>query len=121
MKQGDLVTVSLSGDYGKPRPAVIIQSDLFFEHPSITILPLTSDLKPTPLFRIDVEPNEINGLRKKSQIMVDKTMTVARKKIGRPFGKLDEGILISIRRALAIFLGIYSQKKPIDPNLKHGV
>ena len=43
MKRGDLVTVALSGDYGKPRPALVIQSDLFDEHPSITILPVTGE------------------------------------------------------------------------------
>lgn len=29
MRRGDIVTIALQGDYGKPRPALIIQSDLF--------------------------------------------------------------------------------------------
>ena len=56
MKRGDLVTVSLPGSYGKPRPALIIQSDLFDEHPSVTVLPITSELRDAPLFRITIEP-----------------------------------------------------------------
>lgn len=64
MKRGDLVTIAVHGEYGKPRPALIVQSDLFDEHPSITILPVTSELRETPLFRIRVVPNAINGLQK---------------------------------------------------------
>lgn len=56
MKRGDLVTVSLPGAYGKPRPAVIVQSDYFTEHPSITLLPITSELVNAPLVRLGLEP-----------------------------------------------------------------
>ncbi len=105
MKRGDIVTVSLAGDYGKPRPALIIQSNFFDKHPSITVLPITSQLKDTPLFRITIEPNEKNGLQKISQVMIDKTHTVSKEKIGKNFGKLNEDQLLSISRALAVFLG----------------
>ena len=50
MKRGDLVTVALQGDLGKPRPALVIQSDLFEAHPSVTILPVTSDFRPRRCF-----------------------------------------------------------------------
>ncbi len=105
MKRGDLVAVSLSGDYGKPRPALVIQSDLFDEHPSVTILPLTSELRGTPLFRVAIEPNQENGLQKPSQVMVDKAHTVAREKLSDPFGSLSDALMVSINRALALFLG----------------
>ena len=105
MKRGDLVTVSLSGDYGKPRPALIIQSSLFDDHPSITILPITSELRETPLFRITVEPSEKNGLRKSSQIMIDKAHTVSRDKLSKPFGRLNDVSMLAVNRALALFLG----------------
>ena len=70
MKRGDLVTIALQGDYGKPRPAVVVQSDFFSEHPSLTILPVTSELRSVPLFRIMIEPTEGNNLKKRSQVMV---------------------------------------------------
>jgi len=105
MRRGELVTVSLLGDYGKPRPALVIQSDLFGEHPSITILPITSELRDVPLFRITIEPDKENGLLKSSQVMVDKTCTVSREKIGEPFGKLSDELMLAINRALALFLG----------------
>ena len=81
MKRGDIVTVVLPGAYGKPRPALVIQSDLFDQHPSVTILPVTSELRDTPLFRIAVHSTPKNGLLKTSQVMVGKTHTVPRDKI----------------------------------------
>jgi mRNA interferase MazF len=105
MKRGDLVRVSLPGAYGKPRPALIIQSNLFKEHPSVTILPITSELRETPLFRITIEPNKENGLRKRSQVMIDKAHTVPREKLNDPFGILDDASMLAINRALTLFFG----------------
>lgn len=105
MRRGDLVTIALQGDYGKPRPALVIQSDLFNEHPSVTVLPVTGELRDAPLFRITVQPDAGNGLRKPSQIMVDKPQTVPREKLGSPFGRLDDESLLAVNRALAVFLG----------------
>lgn len=105
-RRGDLVTIALQGTYGKPRPALIIQSDLFAEHPSVTILPVTSDLRGTPLFRIPVKPCKNNGLRKPSEVMVDKVQTVPREKIGDVFGHMAEEDMLAINRTLAVFLGV---------------
>jgi mRNA interferase MazF len=105
VKRGDLVTIALSGGYGKPRPALIIQSDFFDAHPSITVLPVTSELREAPLFRIRVRPTDDNGLRKTSELMVDKSHTIAREKINKVIGRLDDESMLSINRALAVFLG----------------
>ena len=69
-KRGGLFTVSLSGDYGKPRPALVIQNDLLDELDSVVLCPVTSDMR-TADFRITVEPTPSNGLRQTSQVMVD--------------------------------------------------
>jgi mRNA interferase MazF len=105
MRRGDLVTVALQGAYGKPRPALVIQSDMFDEHPSVTLLPVTSELRATPLFRIPVEPGTENGLQVPSQVMVDKAQTVPRDKVGAVFGHLDAEAMLAVNRALAVFLG----------------
>jgi mRNA interferase MazF len=105
MRRGDLVTVALQGDLGKPRPALVIQSDLFDVHPSVTILPVTIELCDAPLFRILVNPTEQNSLSKPSQVMVDKPQSVARKKVGAVFGRLDDEAMLAVNRALAVFLG----------------
>lgn len=106
MRRGDLVTIALQGDLGKPRPALVIQSDLFDVHPSVTVLPLTSLLHDAPLVRITVQPSAVNGLRQESQVMVDKPSTVMRERIGPVFGRVDDETMLAMNRALAVFLGL---------------
>ena len=104
--RGDLVTIAMQGDLGKPRPALVIQADQFDEHATVTVLPVTSTLVATPLFRVTLQPGAENGLRKPSQVMVDKTMTVKRDKIGQSIGRIDANTMVEIERRLALFLGI---------------
>ena len=105
MQRGDLVTVSLQGDYGKPRPAVIIQSDLLGDLESVMLCPVTSDLR-NAAFRVTVEPNPANGLRALSQVMVDKISTLPRSKISGPCGRLDEARMKAVDRALLLVIGV---------------
>ena len=106
MRRGEVVTIVLPGAYGKPRPALVIQSDLFDALGSVTVLPITSELRAAPLLRIPIEPTADNGLRKKSQVMIDKTQTVPRGKIGATIGNLHPDTLVEVNRSLATFLGI---------------
>lgn len=105
ISRGDLVACVLSGDYGKPRPALVIQSNLFREHSSVTVLPITSFLRSAEIFRILLEPNEETGLRKPSQVMVDKAVTIAREKVGKRIGAVGADTMLAVNRALAVFLG----------------
>jgi mRNA interferase MazF len=105
VRRGDLVKVVTPGSYGKPRPAVIIQSDLFNQHPSISVLPLSSELRNAPLFRVRIEPTAMNGLDKTSEVMVDKIQTIPIEKIGGEIGRASDEEMLAINRALAIFLG----------------
>jgi mRNA interferase MazF len=107
VRRGELVTVALPGDYGKPRPAVVVQADLFNEtHASVTVAPVTSTLVNAPLFRLAVEPSAQNGLRALSQVMVDKLTSVRRERIGATIGALEPDTLARVNRALALWLGI---------------
>ena len=106
MRRGDLVTVAVSGDYGKPRPALIVRADAYAEHLSITVLPLTSELIEAPLLRVTVEPGEGTGLRVRSQVMVDKATTVPRGKAGSRIGQLAATTLGRVSEALVAFLGL---------------
>jgi mRNA interferase MazF len=106
VRRGDLVTVALQGDYGKPRPALVIQSDVFPEARSRTVLPLTSAAADAPLIRVRVEPAPENGLRTPSWVMIDKASTVPADKIGAPFGRLDDAMMVGVSRSLALFLGL---------------
>ena len=106
MNRGDVVVVALSGDYGKPRPALVVQSDLFSEHPSVTLAPVASTIVDAPLFRVTVEPSATNGLRAISQVMVDKLTTVRRDKVARTIGHLADDAMLRVSRALVLWLGI---------------
>lgn len=106
MMRGDFVTVATQGDFGKPRPALVIQADQFSEHATVTVLLVSSALVDAPLLRVTVQPSAGNGLLKPSQVMVDKTMTVKRDKLGRLFGRIDADTMVEIERCLAVFLGI---------------
>ena len=104
--RGDLVTITLQGDFGKPRPALVIQADAFDAHPSVTVLPVTSTRVDAPLLRVTLQPTAQNRLRKPSQVMVDKAMTVRRDKLGDVFGRIEMESMVEVERCLAIFLGI---------------
>ena len=107
MRRGDVVTVAASGDYGKPRPAVIVQSDAFPEsHASVVICQLTSELVDAPDFRITIDPKPENGLRLTSQVMADKPVTIKRERIGQRIGRLGGRDMARLTVALAFVLGL---------------
>ena len=106
MKRGEIVTVAAPGDYGKPRPALVVQADQFADLPSVTVLLLSSHLRETPLIRLTIEPSDENGLLQVSQVMIDKSVTVARAKIGSAIGRLQAKQMLEVDRLLAVFLGI---------------
>lgn len=104
--RGDFVSIAVQGDFGKPRPALVIQADQFNMHASFTVLPVTSTLVAAPLLRISVLPTTENGLQKPSQVMIDKVITIKRDKIGQTIGRIDSNTLVEVERCLAVFLGI---------------
>lgn len=107
MKRGDVVTVAAAGDYGKPRPAVIVQTDaLPAGHASVIVCQMTSDASEAPDFRVSIEPTDRNGLRARSQVMADKPVTIRRERIGRRLGRLDEQDLARLNIALAFTMGL---------------
>ena len=109
MRRGDLLTVSLHGEQGKPRPALVVQADQFGDLPAVTVLPITSTLIDAPLLRIPVEPDAGNGLTRLSQVMVDKPQTPPRGRLGPVFGRLDDVTMLmyftSTFTQLAVSLG----------------
>lgn len=104
-RRGDLVTVAVPGDFGKPRPALVIQADLFDQTGTVTVLLVSGTLVDAPLIRVTVDPSSDNGLRKPSQAMIDKAMTIKRERLGPVIGRLDDGAMLAVTRSLALFLG----------------
>ena len=107
-KRGDVVTVAAAGDFGKPRPAVVVQSDAFpEEHASVIVCQMTSTLSEAASgFRVTIQPSVENGLRAVSQIMADKPVTLRRERIGQRLGRLDRQDVTRLNRALAFVLGL---------------
>jgi len=106
LKRGNFVTIVMQGDFGKPRPALIIQSEKFDQHATVTVLLVSSTLVEAPLLRITIEPDDSNGLEKTSQIMIDKCMTIKKDKIGHVLGSASHEAMIEVERCLSVFLGI---------------
>jgi mRNA interferase MazF len=108
VKRGTIVVVAARGAYtGKPRPAFVLQSDLFNPtHASVTICPITSDCIDAPLFRITLPPGPRTGLKVVSQVMVDKIVSVPRAAIDAEIGGCDaketEDVEEALRRWLAL-------------------
>jgi mRNA interferase MazF len=107
MRRGDVVTVAATGDYGKPRPAVIVQTDaLPAAHTSIVVCQMTSECSDAVDFRVTIDPTAGNGLRVRSQVMADKPVTVRRERIGRLVGHLDDKDIARLNIALAFVMGL---------------
>ena len=108
MKRGAVVVVATRGAYtGKPRPALVVQSDAFNEtHASITICPITSDCVDAPLFRVSLPAGRRTGLDVPSQVMIDKVVSVPREAIGRAIGRTESVEMDLVGRALQTWLSI---------------
>jgi len=107
MRRGDLVIVAAAGDHGKPRPAVIVQTDAFPEnHASVVVCQLTSELVDAPDFRATIEPKPEYGLRFQSQVMADKPVTIRRERIGQKIVRLGNQDMARLGIALAFVLGL---------------
>ncbi len=106
MKRGDLVTVAAQGDYGKPHPAVVIQSDALVDADSVLVALLTSALNDAPFYRLSLEPTETNGLKAPSQVMIDKIIAYPRAKCGAVIGRLSQQDMLALNSMLSVMIGL---------------
>jgi mRNA interferase MazF len=102
LRRGDIVVCAPPGEYGKPRPAVILQADAFLDaRDSVTVCLITSTPVDAPLFRVPIEPGDESGLTAWSFAMADKLMTVSKQRLRRRLGSLS----VEERRALDAAVG----------------
>lgn len=107
MRRGEVWTVSGGAEYvGKPRPAVIVQSDRFSDTHSVTICLITTHDAEAPLLRVALEPSEGNGLRQHSKVMIDKVSTMGRVRLGQRIGRLSDEQMSEISQLLSEFLAL---------------
>lgn len=107
MRRGEIWTAAAGTGYvGKPRPVAIVQDDRFDGTDSVTVCAFTTDPTDAPLFRLQVAPNDVNGLREPCSLMVDKITTVPRSKLGEQVGRLSDEDMVRLGRAVLVFLGL---------------
>jgi mRNA interferase MazF len=106
LKRGDIVTVSAPGDYGKPRPAIVIQSDRLQYTESVLVSLLTSTIVEASFFRLSLNPTPSNGLKVSSQIMIDKILAIPRDKCGAVIGKIDDKSQSALNNLLSVVIGL---------------
>lgn len=107
MRRGEIWTAAAGSGYvGKPRPVAIVQDDRFDATESVTVFAFTSDPTDAPLFRLLIEPDEVNGLREPCSLMVDKITTVPRSTLGERIGRLDDEQMVRLGRAILVFFGL---------------
>lgn len=106
VKRGDIVTVSAPEDYGKPRPAVVVQSDALNAAESVLVALLTSALADAPLYRLALEPTSTNGLKAVSQVMIDKVLAYPRTKCGPVIGRLSGADMLALNNMLSVMIGL---------------
>lgn len=107
IRRGRFVVCTVAGEYGKPRPALVVQTDLFNDLAAVIICPLTTTLRgDADQFRLDIEPSPTNGLRQSSQLMIDKITAVPKNKVGAVIGEADDRFMMRVNRALALMLGL---------------
>ena len=120
IKRGDVIVAAMAGDFGNPRPALVIQSDLFNPtHSSLVICPITSHLLDAPLFRLTLKPTSENGLKNESQLMIDKITAVKRERIGAKAGQLSAVQMTKVDEALRIWLGLGNGARPVPSDSRH--
>jgi mRNA interferase MazF len=107
VRRGDVVLVTLQGDYGKSRPAVILQNDLITAEASdsVIVCPMTSELTIMREFRVRVDPTTSNGLRSQSEVMVEKLAGVPRRRLREVIGHLDQEAMWAVEQASLLVLG----------------
>jgi mRNA interferase MazF len=101
-----VVVVAGQGEFGKPRPGIVLQKYSVEGFPTVTFVPVTSVLYGLPRVRIPIAPDEANGLRQPSEVMIDRVQTVGWKRVGQVIGRVDEDTMQSINTALLVFLGL---------------
>jgi mRNA interferase MazF len=106
LKRGDIVVVTAPGDYGKPRPAVVIQSDALADTGSVLVCLLTTAQRDAPFHRLQLYPSETNGLREPSDVMVDKIFALSRGKCGTPIGRLTAEQIFALNHVLSLVIGL---------------
>ena len=106
-RRGDLVTVAFKGPYtGKPRPALVVQSNDAADLSSVVVCPVTRDLTEGAPLRVRIQPGNANNLQLASDVMADKLSAVPRQAVSAAFGRVRQAQLALVAIALRLLLTV---------------
>lgn len=106
MERGSLIIVSVGGDHGKPRPAVVIQNDRHSGPDTVLVCLLTSDIAGATESRLVVQPLPETGLREVSVVMTEKIYPISRARTSQPIGRLSAAVMEQVDIRLTFVLGL---------------
>jgi mRNA interferase MazF len=106
MKRGDVIIGAGQGDYGKPRPMLVVQADAITGFDTVSVALITTTLIHEPRIRPAIAASETNGLRELSEVMVDKIQPLKRSRAGAVIGQLDGADMEQVTRAITVVFGI---------------
>jgi mRNA interferase MazF len=104
VNRGELWTVSGGVYAAKPRPALIIQDDLFSATDSVVVIPLTTTIVDASISRVAIPA--ATGISQPSFAMLDKITTVRRANLGARIGRVPTTLMADVERSLIVFLGL---------------
>lgn len=105
-KRGDLWTLVGGGGEltAKPRPVLVVTSDVFCDFDFVTVLLVTTD-QTQGFTRIPVPANRQSGLTEPSMIQADKIVTVHRHNLKHRCGYVTPTVLAKVREVVSAYLG----------------
>jgi mRNA interferase MazF len=106
MKRGDIALVAVPGNYGKPHPSIIVQSDQLVDVDSVVVALISTHKVEAPLGRMSIAAGAETGLERDSDIMVEKLIAVPRRKVRAVIGRLSDAEMLTLGRMLAFALGL---------------
>lgn len=108
MHRGDIVAIAGRGDFSaKPRPALVVQSDLFNEdHPAVTVCPITSHATGDSFYRVPVPSGGQTGLVRDSEVEIDRVQAIWRQRVGQKIGRAPDEVMFAVDAALRRWLEI---------------
>jgi mRNA interferase MazF len=107
VSRGDVVLAAAAGDYGKPRPWLVVQTDVYNHSArpaSILACPFTTHDEPAT-YRIAMDLPSGDSQRR-SWLMVDKLMAIKRERIGTKITTASSQQLAAVEGAMAALLGL---------------
>jgi mRNA interferase MazF len=106
VRRGEIWTQAGGPGYaGKPRPVLVIQSDLMIGTDSVIVALFTTHEAGALQSRVPIMRSARNGLYEDSDLMADKIMTVPRERLGKRIGIIADTDVARMDQALLLVLG----------------